>query len=58
VGNPESDDVGILDVDGNIKMDLTDAGCENMDWIQLAQDGIQWRFLVNTVMKLRFTKMQ
>jgi hypothetical protein len=26
-----------------------------MDWIHLAQDGDQWRALVNTVMNLRVT---
>jgi hypothetical protein len=28
--------------------------CENVDWIHLAQDSVQWRDLVNTVMNFRF----
>jgi hypothetical protein len=37
----------------NIKMDLKEIGYYGMDWIELAQDGDQWRALVNTVMNLR-----
>jgi hypothetical protein len=37
----------------NIKIDLTEIGCNGMDWIDLAQDTDQWRALVNTVMRLR-----
>jgi hypothetical protein len=37
----------------NIKIDLKKIGWDGMDWIDLAQDGDQWRALVNTVMKLR-----
>jgi hypothetical protein len=37
----------------NIKMDLSEIGCDDMDWIDLAQDRDQWRALVNTVMNLR-----
>jgi hypothetical protein len=37
----------------NIKMDLREVGWGGMDWIDLAQDGDQWRALVNTVMNLR-----
>jgi hypothetical protein len=36
----------------NIKMDLREMGWGCMDWIDLAQDGDQWRDLVNTVMNL------
>jgi hypothetical protein len=36
----------------NIKMDLRDIGWDDMDWIELAEDGDHWRALVNTVMKL------
>jgi hypothetical protein len=39
-------------VDG-VKMGLREIGWDGMDWIDLAQDGDQWRALVNTVMKLR-----
>jgi hypothetical protein len=41
----------------NIKMDLREIGWDGMDWIDLAQDGDQWRALVNTVMNFRFHKM-
>jgi hypothetical protein len=37
----------------NIKMDLREVGWDGMDWINLAQDGDQWKAPVNTVMKLR-----
>jgi hypothetical protein len=37
----------------NIKMDFREIGWGGMDWIDLAQDGDQWRALVNTVMNLR-----
>jgi hypothetical protein len=37
----------------NIKMDLREIGMYVMDWIDLAQDGDQWRALVNTEMNLR-----
>jgi hypothetical protein len=35
-------------------MDLGETGWNSRDWIELAQDRAQWRFLVNTVMNLRF----
>jgi hypothetical protein len=37
----------------NIKRDLRDIGIDGTNWIQLAQDGVQWRAFVNTVMNLR-----
>jgi hypothetical protein len=37
----------------NIKIDLREIGCDGMDWIDLGQDRVQWRALVNTVMNLR-----
>jgi hypothetical protein len=36
-----------------IKMDLREIGWNGMDWNDLAQDRVQWRALVNTVMNLR-----
>jgi hypothetical protein len=35
------------------KMDFIEIGWDGIDWIDLAQDGDQWRALVNTVMNLR-----
>jgi hypothetical protein len=37
----------------NIKMDLREIGCDDMDWIYLAQDRDQWRALVNAIMNFR-----
>jgi hypothetical protein len=37
----------------NIKMDLRETGIDGANWIQLAQDRVQWRAFVNTVMNLR-----
>jgi hypothetical protein len=37
----------------NIKLDLMEIGIDGANWIQLAQDTVQWRAFVNTVMNLR-----
>jgi hypothetical protein len=37
----------------NIKMDLREIGIDETNWIQLAQDRVQWRAFVNTVINLR-----
>jgi hypothetical protein len=34
-------------------MDLKEIGWDSMDWIDLAQDGVQWRTRVNTIINLR-----
>jgi hypothetical protein len=38
--------------DDNIKMDLREIGIDVANWIRLAQDRVQWRVFVNTVMNL------
>jgi hypothetical protein len=37
----------------NIKLDLREIEIDGTNWIRLAQDGVQWRAFVNTVMNLR-----
>jgi hypothetical protein len=37
-------------------VDLRETGWGGMDWIDLAQDGDQWRALLNTVMNLWVTR--
>ena len=39
--------------ENDIKVDLQDGGCGDMDWIELARDRDRWRALVNAVMNLR-----
>jgi hypothetical protein len=38
----------------SIKMDLREIGIDGTNGFQLAQDRVQWRAFVNTVMNLRF----
>jgi hypothetical protein len=37
----------------NIKIYLMEIEIDGVNWIQLAQDRVQWRAFVNTVMNLR-----
>jgi hypothetical protein len=37
----------------NTKLDLRKIGIDAANWIQLAQDRVQWRAFVKTVMNLR-----
>jgi hypothetical protein len=37
----------------NIKLDLGEIGINGTNWIRLAQDRVQWRAFVNTVINLR-----
>jgi hypothetical protein len=39
--------------DDSIKMDLREIGIDGANWIRLAQDRVQWRAFVSTVMNLR-----
>jgi len=34
----------------NIKMNLQEVGCGDMDWIDLAEDRDRWQALVNAIM--------
>jgi len=36
-----------------VKIYLKETGCEGVTWIQLAQDRVHWRALVNTALNLR-----
>jgi hypothetical protein len=40
----------------NIKMDLREIGIDGVNWIQLAQDRVQWCSCVDTVMTFGFHK--
>jgi hypothetical protein len=37
----------------NIELDLREIGIDGANWIRLAQDRVQWRAFVKTVMNLR-----
>jgi hypothetical protein len=40
-------------LENNIKVDIRDIGCENIDWIDLPQNREQWLVRVNTIINLR-----
>jgi hypothetical protein len=40
-------------LEDDIKMDFREIGIDGMNWIQLAQDMVQWRAFVRKVMKFR-----
>ena len=42
----------------NIKLDLQEVGCGDMDWIELAQYSNRCRALLNAVMNLRIPYMR
>jgi hypothetical protein len=37
----------------NIKLDLREIGIDGANWIRLAQDKVQWRAFMNTMLNLR-----
>jgi hypothetical protein len=37
--------------ENNIEVDYVEIGCYSVDWIDLAEDGVQRRAVMNTVMK-------
>jgi hypothetical protein len=37
----------------NVRIDLREVGWKGVDWTNLAQDIVQWRTVVNTVINLR-----
>jgi hypothetical protein len=39
----------------NIKLDLREIGIDGANWIQLAQDRVQWQAYVNTMINLWVT---
>jgi hypothetical protein len=41
----------------NIRTDLVEVGCGDVDWIGLAQDRDRWGAIVNSVLNLRVSKM-
>jgi hypothetical protein len=54
VGRPEGKrPLGRRRWEDNIKMDLGEIRIDGTNWIRLAQNRVQWRAFVNTVMNLR-----
>lgn len=41
-------------MEDNIKIDLKDIGCDGVYWIRVAEDRVNWRTFVNTIMNFRF----
>jgi len=39
-------------LDDKIKLELREMGIDGANWIQLAQDRVQWRAFLSTVMNL------
>lgn len=39
--------------ENNVKFNLTEGGCEDVNWVKLAQGKVQWQAAVKTVVKLR-----
>ena len=37
-----------------MKVDLKETGCEAVNYIYLAQDGVRWCYIVNRAIKLTF----
>lgn len=44
--------------DDNSKIELRGIGCENVDFIQLGEDGLRWNAFVNTAVKLWVLSMK
>jgi hypothetical protein len=42
-----------VQIEGNIKMNIKEAGREGIDWIHLVWDRDQWRALVNRAVNFR-----
>ena len=40
-----------LGPEGNIKMDLQEAGCDGLDWMEVAQDRDRWGTVVSVISK-------
>jgi hypothetical protein len=40
------DHLGKVSIDGSLKTDLKETGCEDVNWIQVVQDRVQWQALL------------